>query len=39
MISKAQALYSDNLQSELLEKLKQVDPVKFEKIVLQLMKR
>ena len=39
MISKAQALYSDNLQSELLEKLKQVDPVKFEKIVLQLMEK
>ena len=39
MISKAQALYSDNLQSELLEKLKQVDPIKFEKIVLQLMEK
>ena len=38
-VSKAQALYSDNLQSELLEKLKQVDPVKFEKIVLQLMEK
>ena len=39
MISKAQALYSDNLQNELLEKLKQVDPVKFERIVLQLMEK
>lgn len=39
MISKAQALYSENLQSELLEKLKQVDPIKFEKIVLQLMEK
>lgn len=37
MISKA--LYSDNLQSELLEKLKQVDPIKFEQIVLQLMEK
>ncbi len=39
MISKAQALYSDNLQNELLQKLKQVDPVKFERIVLQLMEK
>ena len=39
MISKAQAMYSDNLQSELLEKLKQVDPIKFERIVLQLMEK
>ncbi len=39
MMSKAQALYSDNLQSELLEKLKQVDPIKFERIVLQLMEK
>lgn len=39
MLSKAQTLYSDNLQSELLEKLKQVDPVKFERIVLQLMEK
>ena len=39
MISKAQALYSDNLQSELLEKLKQVNPIKFERIVFKLMEK
>ena len=39
MILKAQALYSENLQNELLEKLKQVDPVRFERIVLDLMEK
>ena len=39
MMSKAQELYKDNLQSELLDKLKQIDPVRFEQIVLQLMEK
>lgn len=38
-MSKAQVLYSDNLQSELWENLKQVDPIKFKRIVLQLMEK
>ena len=39
MMSKAQELYKDNLQNELLDKLKQVEPVKFEQIVLKLMEK
>lgn len=39
MLANAQALYSDNLQSELLRKLKLVDPIRFEQIVLQLMEK
>lgn len=39
MLSRAQKTYNDNLQSELLSKLKQVDPVRFEQIVLQLMEK
>ena len=39
MLAHAQELYKDNLQSELLTKLKQVDPVRFEQIVLQLMEK
>lgn len=39
MMSKAQELYKDNLQNELLGKLKQVEPVKFEQIVLKLMEK
>lgn len=39
MLSRAQKTYNDNLQSELLSKLKQVDPIRFEQIVLQLMEK
>lgn len=39
MLAHAQELYKDNLQIELLEKLKSIDPVKFERIVLQLMEK
>src|SRR5574344_1684126 len=39
MIAKAQELYSENLQSELLSKLKTVDPIRFEQIVLDLMEK
>lgn len=39
MLAQAQESYKDNLQSELLSKLKQIDPVKFEQIVLQLMEK
>ncbi|MDD3237901.1 MAG: restriction endonuclease [Candidatus Gastranaerophilales bacterium] len=39
MIAKAQELYSKNLQSELLSKLKTVDPIRFEQIVLDLMEK
>lgn len=39
MLANAQVLYSDNLQSELLRKLKMVDPIRFEQIVLQLMEK
>lgn len=39
MLAKAQELYKDNLQSELLTRLKQIDPVRFEQIVLQLMEK
>ena len=39
MLFSAQSVYNDNLQSELLSKLKQVDPVKFEQIVLKLMEK
>ena len=35
----AQALYFESLQKELLAKLKQVDPVRFERIVLDLMEK
>ncbi len=39
MILKAQAVYLENLQNELLTKLKQVDPIRFEEIVLFLMEK
>ena len=39
MLAHVQELFKDNLQSELLSKLKQVDPVKFEQIVLKLMEK
>ncbi len=39
MLSRAQNAYNDNLQSELLTRLKQVDPVRFEQIVLILMEK
>lgn len=37
MLAHAQDMYKENLQTELLTRLKQIDPVKFEQIVLQLM--
>ena len=39
MILNAQNVYLENLQNELLTKLKQVDPIKFEEIVLFLMEK
>lgn len=39
LIESAQNLYFESLQSELLSKLKKVDPVRFERIVLQLMEK
>ena len=39
MIENAQTLYLDSLKSELLAKLKKVDPIRFERIVLDLMER
>src|SRR5574344_1616820 len=39
MIESAQALYFESLQKELLSKLKTVDPIRFEQIVLELMER
>ena len=39
MLSRAQNAYNDNLQSELLTRLKQIDPVRFEQIVLILMEK
>lgn len=39
MLANAQVLYSDNLQNELLKKLKSVDPIRFEQIVLELMEK
>ena len=39
LIESAQTLYSESLQKELLSKLKQIDPVRFEQIVLQLMEK
>ena len=39
LIENAQALYADSLKKELLAKLKSVDPVRFEQIVLQLMEK
>ena len=39
LIESAQILYTDSLQKELLAKLKQVDPIKFEQIVLTLMEK
>ena len=39
MLAHVQQLFKDNLQSELLSKLKQVDPVKFEQIILKLMEK
>lgn len=39
LIENAQSLYADSLKKELLSKLKSVDPVRFEQIVLQLMEK
>ena len=39
LVEGAQVLYTESLQAELLSKLKQIDPVKFERIVLQLMEK
>ncbi|MCM1297527.1 MAG: restriction endonuclease [Muribaculaceae bacterium] len=39
MLASAQEQYFNNLQSELLSKLKQVDPVRFEQIVIILMEK
>lgn len=39
ILDSVQNSYTENLQSELLSKLKQIDPVKFEQIVLQLMEK
>ena len=39
MLTHAQELFKDNLQIELLLRLKQVDPVRFEQIVLNLMEK
>ena len=39
LIESAQILYAESLQKELLSKLKQVDPVRFEQIVLTLMEK
>ena len=39
LIESAQILYTESLQKELLSKLKQVDPIRFEQIVLTLMEK
>lgn len=39
LIENAQALYSETLQKELIFKLKQVDPIRFEQIVLLLFEK
>ncbi len=39
LIEKAQTLYMESLQQELLARLKKVDPVHFERIVLRLMEK
>lgn len=39
LIESAQTLYVESLQKELLSKLKQVEPVRFERIVLDLMEK
>lgn len=39
LIENAQSLYTKSLQKELLDKLKKVDPIQFEKIVLILMEK
>lgn len=39
LIENAQSLYTDNLKKELLAKLKSVDPIRFEQIVLELMEK
>ena len=39
LMENAQSLYFESLQKELLAKLKQVDPVRFERIVLDLMEK
>lgn len=39
LIENAQSLYTDSLKKELLAKLKQVNPVRFERIVLDLMEK
>lgn len=39
LIENAQSLYADSLKKELLAKLKSVDPIRFEQIVLELMEK
>ena len=39
LIENAQSLYADSLKKELLVRLKSVDPVRFEQIVLELMEK
>lgn len=39
LIDSAQKLYKDSLQVQLLAEIKKVDPIKFERIVLQLMEK
>lgn len=39
LIENAQSLYTDSLKKELLAKLKSVDPIRFEQIVLELMEK
>lgn len=39
MLANAQELYLNNLKSELLNKLKSIDPIQFERIVLILMEK
>ncbi len=39
LIENAQSLYTDSLKKELLAKLKSVEPIRFEQIVLELMEK
>ncbi len=39
MLERAQKIYLNNLKNEMLTRLKQVEPIKFEKIVLILMEK
>lgn len=39
MLENAQAIYIENLQKQLIVKLKEVDPIRFEKIVIELMEK